>query len=164
MGTLPRTATVEAIVDATRDQIWDLLADVTRAGEWSHETVGGHWLDGATGAAPGARFRGNNRYGRRGARWTRICEIEEAVRPSLLVWRTIPTALHPDSTRWRVEITPAAGGTRIVQRYEVLEIPAVIDRLYYALLPKHRDRRAALTEDLKRLGEVAARTTAVPAT
>jgi hypothetical protein len=158
MGTLPRTGTVEAVVAATPEQVWDLLADITRAGEWSHETVGGHWIDGATHAAPGARFRGNNRYGKRGARWTRTCEIEEAVRPSLLVWRTIPATLYPDSTCWRVEISPAPGGSRIVQRFDVLKIPAVLDRLYYAVLPKHRDRRAALTEDLRRLGEAAART------
>jgi uncharacterized protein YndB with AHSA1/START domain len=158
MGTLPRTATVEVVTAASPEQVWDLLADITRAGEWSHETRGGTWIDGATAAAPGARFRGNNRYGRRGAKWTRTCEIEAADRPSLLVWRTIPTRRYPDSTRWRVEIGAVDGGTRIVQRFVVLRINPIADRLFYAFLPAHRDRRAALTEDLRRLGEVAART------
>ena len=53
MGTLPKngSATVEAT--ATPEQVWTLLTDITRAGEWSHETQGGEWLDGATAAAPG---------------------------------------------------------------------------------------------------------------
>ena len=73
MGTLPRNGEVSVEVDASPAQVWNLLTDITRAGEWSHETQGGEWLDDATGPAPGARFQGRNENGR--FKWTRQCEV-----------------------------------------------------------------------------------------
>ena len=61
MGTLKRSGRVEAVTDATPEQVWAVVADVTRVGEWSHECKVGVWADGATSARPGARFRGSNR-------------------------------------------------------------------------------------------------------
>ncbi len=154
MGTLPKTGTVEVVVDATPQQVWAVVTDVGRAGEWSHETRGGEWLDPADVCAPGARFRGRN--GRRAMRWSRVCEVEEVEAPSRFGWRTIPTRVYPDSTRWRIELHPVEGGTRVVQSFEILAIHPLADRLFYALIPAHRDRLAALRDDLRRLGEVAA--------
>jgi polyketide cyclase/dehydrase/lipid transport protein len=51
-------------MNAPPARVWALIADVTRTGEWSPETHKAEWLDGATGPAVGARFRGR----RRGAR------------------------------------------------------------------------------------------------
>ncbi len=155
MGTLPKRGMAEAETGATCEQVWRLLADVTRAGDWSHETQGGDWLDAATGPVVGARFRGRNRAGK--ARWTRVNEVLEAEAPHRLSWRTTPSPLYRDSTRWTYELTPTDRGCRITQRFEVLRIGPVLDRLFYAAVPAHRDRSAALAEDLRRLGEVAAR-------
>ena len=47
------------------------------------------------------------------------------------------------------------GGTRIIQRYEILKLGPLLDRLYYLTTPKHRDRTEALTADMRALGEVA---------
>ena len=46
-------------INATPDQVWDLVSDVTRIGEYSPETFEAEWLDGATGPAVGASFRGH---------------------------------------------------------------------------------------------------------
>jgi hypothetical protein len=154
MGTLPRTGTVEVTASASPEQIWDLLADITRAGAWSHETRGGVWLDGATTATLGVRFKGLNGKGRQ--RWTRVCEIVVADHPHLLAWRTVPSRLYPDSTQWTYEITPVNGGTRITQRFEVLKLHPIIDRIFYLLIPAHRNRTAALRGDLQHLAEAAA--------
>jgi uncharacterized protein YndB with AHSA1/START domain len=154
MGTLPRNGTVEVTTDASPEQIWDLLADVTRAGEWSHETRGGMWLDGATSARAGARFKGLNGKGRQ--RWSRVCEIETADRPHTLAWRTVPSRLFSDSTRWTFAITPVDGRARITQTFEVLKLHPVVDRIFYALIPAHRNRTAALRGDLEHLAAVAA--------
>ena len=53
---------------------------------------------------------------------------------------------------------PADGGgaTRIVQRYEITKLSPVMDRLIWQFVPVHRDRRDALTDDLRRIGAVAA--------
>jgi hypothetical protein len=141
----------EVLVDARADVLWEVVRDVTRVGEWSHECVGARWLDGATEATPGARFRGRNRAGL--FRWGRVCEILAAA-PYELVWRTVPTALYPDSTRWAIRLHPAGGATRLEQTFAVLRAPRLLDALYARLIPPHQDRTAALTADLRRLGDL----------
>ena len=50
-------------IAAPAEQVWAMVSDVTRMGEWSPEAEGATWLGDASGAAPGARFRGTNRHG-----------------------------------------------------------------------------------------------------
>ena len=62
----------------------------------------------------------------------------------------------PDSTEWHIRVEPVdGGGTRIVQSFVVLKLNPIMDRLFYAMTPEHRDRTAALRDDLERLGKVA---------
>jgi hemerythrin-like domain-containing protein len=142
----------EVVVAASPDAVWDVVVDIARVGEWSHECIGSSFLDGATRAEPGARFRGRNRQGI--FRWGRVCEVL-AAEPPELVWRTVPTSLYPDSTVWRLRVTPTNGGTRLEQSFEVVHAPKILDVVYAAIIPAHRDRAAALTDDLRRLGELA---------
>lgn len=146
------TNRVEVTVDAEIDDVWRVVRDVTRVGEWSHECVGAEWLGGATSAVPGARFRGRNHAGL--FRWGRVCEIVSAD-PYELVFVTVPTALYPDSSEWRLTLTRADRGTTITQQFRVVRAVPVLGRLYALMIPAHRDRTAALTEDLTRLGAVA---------
>lgn len=154
MGTLPRRGEVETTSTAAPEQVWAVLTDVTRTGEWSHEAVAAEWIDGADRAVPGARFRGRNAQGR--FRWARVCEVVEARSPHRFSFRTVASVWHPDSTRWTFELDVVEGGTRIRQRFEVLRLNPIFDRLFYALLPAHRDRTDALRADLERLAAVAA--------
>ena len=147
--------------DAAIDAVWDVVRDVTRTGEWSHECVGVVWLDGASSATPGARFRGRNRAGI--FRWGRICEVVVA-EPYELVWRTVPTTLYPDSTEWTIRLRPVGDGTEIEQTFTVLRGPKLLAILYGLIIPAHRDRTAALTEDLRRIGHLAAASTPAPTT
>jgi hypothetical protein len=140
-------------VDANIDSVWDVVRDVTRVGEWSHECVGATWLGSAEAAVPGARFRGRSRAGM--FRWGRVCEVISADHFQF-VWRTVPTALFPDSTEWAIRLRPVADGTEIEQTFRVLRAPKVLDPVYATMIPAHRDRTAALTADLRRLGDVAA--------
>ena len=135
------------------DAVWQVVGDVTRTGEWSHECREVHWLGGTPTAAPGARFRGRNRAG--WARWGRICEIVTIDEPREIAWQTVPTPLFPDSTIWRIRLEPTDGGTRIVQEFEVVRAPELLDHLYAAIIPAHRDRDARLKADLERIGEIA---------
>jgi hypothetical protein len=153
----------EVQTDAALDAVWDVVRDVTRVGEWSHECVSVAWLGGVTSATPGARFRGRNHAGI--FRWGRVCEIV-AAEPYELVWRTVPTALYPDSTEWTIRLHPADGGTQIEQTFTVVRAPKLLDIVYGLVIPAHRDRTAALTGDLRRLGHLAVGSipAAVPAT
>ena len=143
---------VAVTVEADIDDVWDVVRDVTRVGEWSHECVGASWLGGSASPVPGARFRGRNRAGI--FRWGRVCEIVSA-EPYELVWRTVPTAMYPDSSEWRIALDKIDGSTRISQHFRVLRAPKVLSVLYALAIPAHRDRTTALTEDLQRLGTVA---------
>ncbi len=150
---IPRTGHVEAVVQVPIDAVWRVVSDVTRVPEWSRECRHVTWSDGATEAIPGARFRGANQAGP--WRWTRINEVEVADEPRRFVWRTVPSVLYPDSSRWTIELNETDDGTRIVQSYEVLRAPKALTFLYSILVPSHRGRAVELDSDLHRLGEVA---------
>jgi uncharacterized protein YndB with AHSA1/START domain len=157
MHTLLRQVRVEHVTDAPPEAVWAIVGDPTRTGEWSHECRRLEWVDGATAAVPGARFRGRNRRGR--SSWSRLNEVQAVEPGRSITWRTIPGRLYRDSTIWRIEVEPVDGGTRIVQSYDIVMLGPVMDRLLAIVAKPHRDRRAALTADLVRIGEVAARST-----
>jgi hypothetical protein len=98
-GSLSRSVPVAASADA----VYALVSDLPRMGELSPENTGGRWLRGATGAAPGARFRGTNRNGWR--RWSTTVTVEVADPGRELAFavgfRGIPVS------RWSYTIEPA---------------------------------------------------------
>ncbi|MGH3556080.1 MAG: SRPBCC family protein [Mycobacterium sp.] len=104
------------------ETLWDLLTDVTRMGQWSPECTGGQWLDGATEAAEGARFRGTNRWGP--LKWSTTCHVDEADRPRRFGYR----AHHRSGalTRWSYELIPDAGGTLLIEKYETVGTPTLV--------------------------------------
>jgi uncharacterized protein YndB with AHSA1/START domain len=151
---IARTCRTEVILDASVEAVWRVIADVTRTSEWSHECRRVTWLHGATAAAPGVRFRGHNRSG--WLRWSRVCEIVALDAPRQITWRTIATPLFPDSTDWRITIEPVGTRTRIVQTYQVTRMARWLHWAAVRLNPMHLDRSGALTEDLRRIGTIAA--------
>ncbi|HRW36457.1 MAG TPA: SRPBCC family protein, partial [Aquihabitans sp.] len=64
-------------MDASPADVWALVADVTRIGEFSPETFEAEWLDGATEPAVGARFRGHVKRNGRGPIYWSPCEVVE---------------------------------------------------------------------------------------
>jgi Polyketide cyclase / dehydrase and lipid transport len=53
------TDSVTVHMAAPAAQIWELVSDVTQIGRYSPETFEAEWLDGTTGPAVGAKFRGH---------------------------------------------------------------------------------------------------------
>ncbi|MGE3361007.1 MAG: hemerythrin domain-containing protein [Acidimicrobiia bacterium] len=150
-----RSCSTSVVADADIGAVWAIVRDPTRVSEWSHECVDCDWIDGASEAAPGARFRGGNRQGV--FRWGRVCEVVR-VQPYEIVWRTVPSPLYPDSTEWTLRLEQAGTGTRIEQSFRVLK-GTKLEPLYATLLPAHRDRTASLRRDLQRLAEISRRVT-----
>jgi uncharacterized protein YndB with AHSA1/START domain len=145
---------VEVMVDAPPESVWRVIADVTRTSEWSHECHHVVWLGGATAAVTGARFRGHNRSG--WLRWSRTCEVLAVDAGCQIAWRTIPTPLMVDSSDWRISLEPAGTGTQIVQTFQMTKFPRWWEWALARMNPSHIDRSTALTEDLRRIGVIAA--------
>jgi hypothetical protein len=144
MQTLDRDE-VSAVVAARPEDVYALVADVTRMPEFSPEVVGCRWLGGATGPAPGARFEAVNSSAA-GKRWKNrpVVTVAEAGREFAFT-RTEPLA---GTIAWRYRFEPDGAGTRVVESYEV-ERP--VTRLGWFVIEKvfrGGDRRTALREGM----------------
>jgi hypothetical protein len=159
MAHVQKSGRTEVVVAAAPEAVWQVISDVTRTGEWSHECGGVRWLDGATTAAAGTRFRARNHAG--WVRWGRVSEFVTVDAPREIAWQTVPTLLYPDSTVWRFRLEPVQGGTRIVQEFDVVKT-TWMEPIYAVTIPAHRDRRERLKADLERIGIAATRSS--PAT
>lgn len=99
-------------IAASPESVYDLVSDVTRMGEWSPEAVGADWVDGGTGAA-GDWFDGHNRSGER--EWTRACQVARADRGQDFTF--VVGGVEENCTWWSYEMQPADGGTRLTERW-----------------------------------------------
>lgn len=154
MGREWRTAgMVERVVDATAEEVYDLISDVTSTHKRSTECRKVEWLSGPQQPVVGARFRGHNRSGL--ARWSRICEITEARPGRAFGFRTVPERWDPsrrDSTTWRYDLLPQGERTLVCHSYEITTLPLwPFKALYAVLLPQHRDMRPAMRHTLDAL-------------
>jgi hypothetical protein len=146
---------VSTAVEASAEEVWQLVADVTRIGEWSPECHRAAWIDGADGPAVGARFRGHNRW--KLNRWSRVCEVVEAEPGRAFAFRTVPGfGPSADSTTWRYDIVPTDGGCEVMQSYEITTPPKrwfqpVIRRL----MPHHLDMRPHMSRTLEAIRDCA---------
>jgi Polyketide cyclase / dehydrase and lipid transport len=69
------TLSVSRVLAAPADKIWGMVSDLPRMGEWSPENRGGTWVKGSTGAAMGAKFKGNNAHGKKS--WSTEATVSE---------------------------------------------------------------------------------------
>jgi hypothetical protein len=95
--------------------VYALVSDLPRMGEWSPECVKCEWLDGATGATPGAKFKGHNRLGAR--RWSTTGRIVTAEPGKELAFEiTSLGGLKVAKWGYVIEATPA--GSRVTEYTE----------------------------------------------
>lgn len=141
---------VDVEVAAPPEVVWAVLTDPTRIPEWSHECCEVELLEpGPVGL--GSRFRGSNRAGRN--RWSRICTVFRCDAPREFGYLT--SGGPGDATAWHFRIEPTATGTRLTQAYRIVSMPAWLSVVVGLTISSHRDRSAALREDLVRLAAIA---------
>ena len=63
------------LIEASPSAVWNRVGSIENMGTFSPETMTTEWLDGATEARQGARFRGHNHNGH--YQWTVDCEVLE---------------------------------------------------------------------------------------
>jgi uncharacterized protein YndB with AHSA1/START domain len=134
--------TASVVVRADAAQVWEMVADVTRIGEWSPEAEGAAWLDGSSAPVVGARFKGRNRRGR--ARWSTVCEVIEA-EPGRSFAFAVGSAAKPQ-TVWRYQLAPLADGVEVTESFELVKPLGALSRLVTRMTTGVKDRRADLEE------------------
>jgi hypothetical protein len=67
---------VSKVVAASPDQVYALVSDMPRMGEFSPENTGGRWVKGASGPAVGAAFEGTNQLGKK--KWKTLAKVTAA--------------------------------------------------------------------------------------
>jgi uncharacterized protein YndB with AHSA1/START domain len=98
---------VSTQIDAPAAQVYELVADLTRMGDWSPECKRVEWLGGAHEPKPGARFKGHNQRGAR--RWSTKGTIVKA-EPGHEFAYDIATVFSLPVARWTYRVDPAGDG------------------------------------------------------
>ena len=108
-STLARTVTIAA----PASRVWALVSDLPAMGAYSPENTGGRWLDGATGPAVGAGFRGANQRGRH--RWSTRVTVVACV-PGEAFAFDVTSAGRPVA-RWSYALTATEQGCTVTETW-----------------------------------------------
>lgn len=106
---VPLAVSVTRLIHAPAEVVYDLVSDVTNMGEYSPENTGAVWLDGATGPAVGARFKGTNRLGPN--RWSTKPTVTAADRGRLFAF-AVP---GKSGATWTYTFDPVPGGVQVTE-------------------------------------------------
>ncbi len=117
-------------MDATPAAVWDLVSDVTKIGRYSPETFEAEWLDGVTGPAVGARFRGHVKRNGKGPTYWTTCWVL-ACEPEREFTFGVGSADKPLNV-WSYALAPAGDGTEVTESFRLADTTLL--RLYWTLL------------------------------
>ena len=136
-------------INATPDKVWDLVSDVTRIGEYSPETFEAEWLDGASGPAVGASFRGHVKRNGKGPIYWTTCTVV-ACEPG----REFAFAVGPEGKQlntWRYQLEAGATAPTSPSRSSSPTTRGL--RLYWKLLgwARGRTNRNGMRTTLERM-------------
>ncbi len=137
---------------APPEKVWPVVTDVADIGRFSPETFEAEWLDGATGPALGARFRGHvRRNGRGPVYWTTSSVV--ACEPN----REFGFVVHAGDKRvntWRYRLEPRDGGTDVTESFELTDTAML--RLYWKVAGRARGKtnREGMRTTLEKMKEV----------
>jgi hypothetical protein len=100
-------------IAAPAENVWALVSDLPRMGEWSPENQGGKWVRGATGPELGAVFKGSNKNGIR--RWSTTVTVVASEPGKIFEFAVTsgPLAI----ARWRYEFEDTDTGCRVTESW-----------------------------------------------
>jgi uncharacterized protein YndB with AHSA1/START domain len=117
-------------IAAPPEEVWALVSDVTRIGEFSPETFEAEWLDDATGPEVGARFRGHVKRNQKGPTYWAECTVTK-VEPN----QAFEFAVGPKGkaiNTWGYTLEPKDGGTDVTEYFRLT--PSLPIKVYWTLL------------------------------
>ncbi len=146
-------ASVTLHIDAPPEKVWGLVSDITKMGSYSPEVFEAEWLDGASGPALGAMYRGHVKRNERGPTYWTTCKVTECT-PGEVFEFAVVMRDKPVNT-WRYEFAAKDGGTDATESFRLAD--NVLTRLWRPLggfLRENRNRRDML-RTLERVKAVA---------
>jgi len=145
--------TVSREIDAPPEEVWAMVSDVTRMGEWSPEATGAKWVRGATGPAVGAQFRGRNRNGIR--RWSTTGKVVECEPGRAFAFDIVVGPLSV--ARWTYRFEPTATGCRVTEQWDDKRsvLMPTIGRLASGVGDRATHNRRSMEQTLERLAAAA---------
>ena len=141
---------VETAIGAPAEEVYDLVADLPRMGEWSPECERVEWAPGSSGAAPGARFTGHNRNGHR--RWSTHGTVTVAERGRELTFE-IRSVLNMPVSQWSYRFEPTPEGCRVVESTQDRRggLIRVLGRIATGVSDREARNRESMTRTLEQL-------------
>lgn len=140
-------------IQASPERVYEIVTDIAQMGRLSPECTGGRWLDGATGPAIGARFKGRNQRGI--ARWSTTNEVVEAEPGRAFSFETIQSGY-----RWTYRLEPDGDGTVVTESRAPFKKRPAVAKVFTKLLlggeDGHTDElRDGMRQTLERLKALA---------
>lgn len=113
-------ASVTVTMAAPPERVWDLVADIRNTGKFSPETFEAEWLNGATGPALGATFRGHVKRNEIGPVYWTTCRVT-ACEPAREFGFEVLVGDRPVNN-WHYRFDPAGdGGTAVTESFRMSE-------------------------------------------
>jgi hypothetical protein len=142
---------VSLAINAPADRLYDLVSDVTNMGRWSPETTRAAWVDGASGPAVGARFKGWNKRGP--IRWATTCTVTKAA-----AGQEFEFEVKQSGARWSYRFEPEGTATVVTEsRADARPRPAIAKMFSKLLLGPDHDAELVdgMRQTLERIKAVA---------
>jgi hypothetical protein len=136
---------------APAEKIWDLVADIRNTGKFSPETFDAEWLDGATGPALGAKFRGHVKRNEIGPIYWTTCRVT-ACEPGSEFGFAVLLGNRAVNT-WHYRFAPNAAGTDVTESFKVPMPRLLRATSFLGFLRKRRNMRDMRTT-LERIKDV----------
>lgn len=129
-------------IDAPVEDVWNLVSDVTRIGEFSPETFEARWTRGSTGPQVGATFKGHVKRNGVGPTYWSGCQVTRCEPPdesgtALFEFSVGAENVKVNNWGYRLEALDAER-TRVTEYFR-LE-PSLPVRLYWLALGRLRNR------------------------
>ena len=148
----PLVDSASVTVASPPGDLWDMVSDVTRMGEWSPECYSCRWIGRRREPVVGARFIGFNKRG--WARWATTNEVIEADRGVAFAFRTRETGVVW-AYRFAADPDDPAGATVATESRDLRGARTWLVRLsgpFVGGMERHADElRAGMRQTLERI-------------
>lgn len=125
-------------MSASPQAVWELVSDVTNTGRFSPETFEAEWIEGSTGPAVGARFRGHvKRNGKGPTYWTK-CTVTECEPGKVFAFGVDGRPGGKPVNIWRYEFKASGDGAAVTESFTLANMLPL--RLYWMVMGRLRGR------------------------